>query len=92
MVIKTFLNIHKGASKELTKCFLKKSQKEVTVTHICRLFTDKSCIKVLQQASAGTLSQNYSVVTLQKKTITNVLTTLDAIFVIKTYVNEVVIV
>jgi hypothetical protein len=38
-------------SKEVTKSLLKKSQKAVTGTHICRLFTDKSCIKVLQKAS-----------------------------------------
>jgi hypothetical protein len=37
--------------KEVTKWFLKKSQKAVTVTHICRLFTDKSCIKILQKTS-----------------------------------------
>jgi hypothetical protein len=41
-------------SKEVTKSLLKKSQKTVTVTHICRLFTDKSCIKVLQKASQST--------------------------------------
>jgi hypothetical protein len=48
-------------SKEITKSILKKSQntlrshkksqKAVTVTHICRLFTDQSYIKVLQKAS-----------------------------------------
>jgi hypothetical protein len=41
-------------SKEVTKNLLKKSQKAVTVTHICRLLTDKSCIKVLQKASQNT--------------------------------------
>jgi hypothetical protein len=45
----------------------------------------------------STLSQNYSSRDITKKpkvirTITNVLTTLDAIFAIKTYVNEVVLV
>jgi hypothetical protein len=38
-------------SKEVTKNLLKKSQNAVTVTHICRLFTDKRCIKFLQKAS-----------------------------------------
>jgi hypothetical protein len=45
-------------SKEVTKSFLKKSQNAVTVTHICRLFTDKSCIKVLQKASQNTRHKN----------------------------------
>jgi uncharacterized protein YrrD len=44
--------------KEVTKSFLKKSQKAVHVTHICQLFTDKICIKVeikvLQKASQNT--------------------------------------
>jgi hypothetical protein len=48
---KAFQRSHKKPSKEVTKSLLKKSQKAVTVTHICRLFTDKSCIKVLQIAS-----------------------------------------
>jgi 3-phosphoglycerate kinase len=39
------------------KRLLKKSQKVVTVTHICRLFTDKSCIKVLYDVLQK-LSQN----------------------------------
>jgi hypothetical protein len=38
-------------SKEVIKCFLKKSQKTVTVTHICQLLTDKICRKVLQKTS-----------------------------------------
>jgi hypothetical protein len=40
--------------KEVSKSLLKKSQKAVTMTHICRLFTDQSCIKVLQKASQNT--------------------------------------
>jgi hypothetical protein len=43
--------VNKIPSKAVTKRLLKKSQKAVTVTHICRLFTDKSCIKVLQKES-----------------------------------------
>jgi hypothetical protein len=35
--------------KEVTKILLKESQNAVTVTHICQLFTNKSCIKVLQK-------------------------------------------
>jgi hypothetical protein len=50
-------------SKEVTKSFLKKSQKAVTVTHICRLFTDKSYIKVLQKASASQNTQIDKIVT-----------------------------
>jgi hypothetical protein len=48
--------------------------------------------------SNHSLNQNYSSRDIKKKkpkvirTITNVLTTLDAIFAIKTYVNEVVLV
>jgi hypothetical protein len=41
-------------SKEVTKSFLKKSQKAVTVTYTCRIFTDKNCIKVLQKESQDT--------------------------------------
>jgi hypothetical protein len=41
-------------SKKVTKSLLKKSQKAVTVTYICRLFMDKSFIKVLQKPSQNT--------------------------------------
>jgi hypothetical protein len=41
-------------SKEVTKSHLRNSQKAVTVTYICRLFTDKSCIKILQKAAQNT--------------------------------------
>jgi hypothetical protein len=51
---KAFKRSHKILSKEVTKSILKKSQKAVTVTHICRLFSDKSCIKLLQKASQNT--------------------------------------
>jgi hypothetical protein len=44
-------------SKEVTKSLLKRSQKAVTVNHICRLFMDKSCIKVLEKASQNTRYQ-----------------------------------
>jgi hypothetical protein len=36
---------HKNLYKEITKSFLKKTQKAVTVAHICQLLTDKSLIK-----------------------------------------------
>jgi hypothetical protein len=59
MITKSFLKFslkalwrsYKKLPKEVSKYFLKKSQKAVTVTYIWRLFTDKSCIKVLQKAS-----------------------------------------
>jgi hypothetical protein len=43
--------VTKSLLEKVRKCFLKKSQKAVTATHICRLFTDKKCVKVLQKAS-----------------------------------------
>jgi protoheme ferro-lyase len=56
-------------SKDVTKCFLKKSQKAaksflkksqnaVTVTHICRLFTDKKLYKSLTNSVTKYSSQN----------------------------------
>jgi hypothetical protein len=56
MALEFFLtsNDHKKPSKKIIKCLQKKLQKAVTVTHICRLFTDKTCIKVLQKALQNT--------------------------------------
>jgi hypothetical protein len=58
----------------------------------------QTVLETTKGLESSTLSQNYSSRDITRKTykvirtITNVLTTLDAIFAIKTYVNEVVLV
>jgi hypothetical protein len=44
-IISKSLLKYKRLSKEVKKSLLKKSQRAVTVTHICQLFTDQNFIK-----------------------------------------------